>query len=232
MRQAIQRSPAASRPPGNGHYLHQVWKQTPNDDVRCPIASRNLPQAQSLPDPMQTQPSRTAADADGADDESALPAQRPRTQLATPATPVSHRRDDDDLGGQVVRSPEAALHDYQPPLEEAPGQDPAVVFEPLIKQVQAISVQSVQTPLGPSNGPNFKAFRKVWPQGHSAVRPQIGYAPAAYSDTAVDAEAFLRSEQDRRSNNRAADELFNARLASRRPTAASRGGARGRAPRA
>ena len=60
-------------------------------------------------------------------------------------------------------------------------------------QVQAISVQSVQTPLGPSNGPNFKAFRKVWPQGHSAVRPQIGYAPAAYSDTAVDAEAFLRS---------------------------------------
>lgn len=44
---------------------------------------------------------QTAADADGADDESALPAQRPRTQLATPATPVSHRRDDDDLGGQV-----------------------------------------------------------------------------------------------------------------------------------
>lgn len=60
-------------------------------------------------------------------------------------------------------------------------------------QVQAISMHSVQPLLQPLHGnQNFKAFRKIWPQGHGEVRPNIGYAPAAYTDTAVDAEAFLR----------------------------------------
>lgn len=54
-------------------------------------------------------------------------------------------------------------------------------------------MRCMQTPLQQSSaGRNFKAFRKIWPQGHDQVRPKIGYAPAAYSDTAVDAEAFLR----------------------------------------
>ncbi|KAK9842987.1 hypothetical protein WJX74_005349 [Apatococcus lobatus] len=161
---------------------------------------------------------------DEVEDHAAPPAQRPRTQAATPATPVTCR-EDDDMGGQVVRSPEAALR-QEPglPQEDVPDQDVNVVYEPLIKQVQAISVRCVQTPLQPSNvGQNFKAFRKIWPQGHGEVRPKIGYAPAAYSDTAVDAEAFLRSEQERRSSNRAADELFNARLASKKPAASARG---------
>ena len=51
-------------------------------------------------------------------------------------------------------------------------------------------VQPLLQPL--HGGQNFKAFRKTWPQGHGEVRPNIGYAPAAYTDTAVDAEAFLR----------------------------------------
>ena len=62
-----------------------------------------------------------------------------------------------------------------------------------VSQVAAISVQAEgQLIHGPDCSQNFKAFRKIWPQGYGVPRPTIGYAPAAYSDTAVDAEAFLR----------------------------------------
>ncbi|KAK9819966.1 hypothetical protein WJX72_004552 [[Myrmecia] bisecta] len=120
-----------------------------------------------------------------------------------------------------------------------------IVYAPLIVKA-ASAVARMQLA---DTGKNFKAFRKVQHYGRlspeQTSRAVVTYSDAPYAERHIDSEAFLNAEKGRRNQSKAADELFNANVRSKKvaavdaaplatgkppaaPTARGRGRGRGR----
>eukprot|EP00884_Botryococcus_braunii_P023484 jgi/Botrbrau1/981/Bobra.114_1s0022.2 len=88
-----------------------------------------------------------------------------------------------------------------------------VVTSPLIFQGQI--QRRLPRASGCSHVPDFKVFRKQSSVGVGhIVRPVLGYARGVYSERAVDADEFLRRQQEKELMDRTADDLFNVNMKS------------------
>ncbi|KAL4443803.1 hypothetical protein ABPG75_011540 [Micractinium tetrahymenae] len=172
----------------------------------------------------------------GLEDDGGVPAdEEPSGRAAAAAAAVVA------AGEEAAAAAAAADEDELAEVVEEEGTT-LVAYKPLINP-------AAPPPAAPSNGAsggtNFKTFRKGGSSagGGSAAaaapRPLVSFDPEPYQEAALNAEAFMKAEAERRRRLKAADELFAANVKARKapqlpdpdkdtPPKGGRGGGRGR----